>query len=344
LNIALPAELAAALETLLEGVSRRDLAARAARQSADYRAGGTSAAIADEAGALAYAIARMPATYAAARAVFARVAEAMPDFTPSSLLDIGAGPGTASWAALDAWPSIARGTMLERNGTFRALAGKLSENLAGVEILAGDIGGTIPMADLVVASYVLAELPEDRVAAVATHLWSGAQTLVLVEPGTPQGFARIRAGRAALIAAGAHVIAPCTHDAACPMRSVGESRSDQPSVGESRSDQPSVGESRSDQEKEPDWCHFSQRLPRSRDHKLAKAAQVPFEDERYSYVAATRLPTVRKGARIIAPPLEARPGVTLSLCDDVGLRGETIYRRDKKPFARARRMRWGDLF
>jgi hypothetical protein len=37
-----------------------------------------------------------------------------------------------------------------------------------------------------------------------------------------------------------------------------------------------------------DWCHFSQRLPRSRDHMLLKDADVPFEDERYSYVVVTR--------------------------------------------------------
>ena len=41
--------------------------------------------------ALAYAVARMPATYAACAAVFARLAEVVPDFRPTSLLDVGAG-------------------------------------------------------------------------------------------------------------------------------------------------------------------------------------------------------------------------------------------------------------
>ena len=38
----------------------------------------------------------------------------------------------------------------------------------------------------------------------------------------------------------------------------------------------------------PDWCHFTQRLPRSRAHKQIKEADVPFEDEKFSYVALTR--------------------------------------------------------
>ena len=42
-----------------------------------------------------------------------------------------------------------------------------------------------------------------------------------------------------------------------------------------------------------DWCHFSQRLARSRDHMLLKDASVPFEDERYSYVVATRAEAFR---------------------------------------------------
>jgi ribosomal protein RSM22 (predicted rRNA methylase) len=134
----------------------------------------------------------------------------------------------------------------------------------------------------------------------------------LIEPGTPAGFARIRAARAALIAAGAHVAAPCTHDATCPMSG-------------------------------KDWCHFSQRLPRSRDHMLLKDANVPFEDERYCYVVVTR-DGVASGARILAPPLEEKPGLTFKLCDGSGLRAQFVARRDKDAFRRARKLGWGDLF
>ena len=171
------------------------------------------------------------------------------------------------------------------------------------EILSGDLAVEKPETDLVVASYVLAELPLDRIAMTARDLWQCAKgALALIEPGTPDGFARIRAARAALIETGAHVAAPCTHDNGCPM----------------------VGE---------DWCHFSQRLPRSRDHMLLKGASVPFEDERYAYVVMTRR-KVSSGARILnarilAPPLEAKPGLTFKLCDETGLRAQFVASRDK---------------
>ncbi len=194
-------------------------------------------------------------------------------------------------------------------------------------IVAGDLGTGMPQADLVVASYVLAELPQAEAATTATDLWRGAgRALVLIEPGTPQGFARIRAARAALIAAGAHVAAPCTHDNACPMpQSEGVSRSD-------------------NQTKVDDWCHFSQRLARSRGHMALKGATVPFEDERYSYVAVTREPVTHHGARILAPPLESKPGLTFKLCDAGGLRAQFVAARDRDAYRRVRKRGWGDLF
>lgn len=319
----LPPPLAAALEGMLDGVSRKALAERAARLSDRYRAGGGSEAIAAEADALAYACARLPATGAALAAVFDAVAQALPDFQPRSLLDAGAGPGTASWMAQAAWPGLARVIMLDRNPALRALARRLADQgppaLAQADILAGDLtaeapSADLPHADMVVASYVLAELPEDQAAPVALGLWRSAQSLlVLAEPGTPQGFARIRAARAALIADGAHVAAPCTHDAVCPL----------------------VGE---------DWCHFSRRLPRSRDHMQMKGATVPFEDERYCFVAVTRAPVAHRAARILSPPLVAKPGLTFKLCDGGGLRVQFVPARDREATRRARRLGWGDLF
>ncbi|HEY0267437.1 MAG TPA: small ribosomal subunit Rsm22 family protein [Rhizomicrobium sp.] len=314
MQAALPQALTAALEALLHGVGRKDLAAAAEKLSAGYRTGQTSAALVTAADAIAYAVARSPATYAACAAVFMRLSEAVPGFAPATVLDVGAGTGAASWAADAAWPGV-RVTMLDRNPALRALARRLADaGLAGAEILSGDLAAEKPRADLVVASYVLAELAQDKAADAACDLWPSANiALALVEPGTPAGFARIRLARAALIAAGAHVAAPCTHDAPCPMSA-------------------------------DDWCHFSQRLPRARDHMLLKGATVPFEDERYAYVVVTREKPKRSTARILAPPLEAKPGLTFKLCDETGLGARFVPARDRNETRRMRRKDWGDLF
>jgi ribosomal protein RSM22 (predicted rRNA methylase) len=315
MNVSLPSELAAAIAQRLEGVSRKELAARAEAFSNAYRSGGTSRGIADELDVLAYLVARLPATYAAVTAAFEAVRETLPSFAPASLLDVGAGPGAASWAAAQLWPSLKTITMLDHNPRFLEVARALWWGPAA-NIVAGDLAYAAkqPKADLVVASYVLAELPEDRAANVACGLWAATvNTLVIVEPGTPAGFARIRAAREALTGEGAHVAAPCTHSKPCPVRS-------------------------------PDWCHFSQRLPRSRDHMQAKDANVPFEDERFSYIAVTRepLPPTNR-ARIVRQPEETKAGIGFPLCDDRGLHTANVNRRDKAIFNLLRKARWGDV-
>jgi ribosomal protein RSM22 (predicted rRNA methylase) len=296
---------------LLEGVSRKELEVRAARISAAYRAGGTSASVADRMDALAYLVARFPATYAAAHAALRRTEEASPRFSPSSLLDVGAGPGTVALAARAIWPSLGAITLLEPNAIFRRVAEELWPN---ANIVVGTLGGPLPNADLVTAGYVLAELDLAKIAQTARELWRAATAmLVLIEPGTPEGFARIRAARQALIEEGAHIAAPCTHDKECPM---------------------SGG----------DWCHFSQRLARSRDHMMVKSASVPFEDERYAYLAVSRAPLAHTQARIVKPPIEQKPAILLSLCDTSGLHVESVARRDKEQYRIARKKNWGDLF
>jgi len=320
MSVELPARLGAAIARELEGVSRKGLAERAQRTSQAYRAGrGSAGVIRDGADALAYALTRLPATYAACLRVLQEARRRAPGFTPASLLDAGSGTGAASWAALEAWPDLGRIEWLDSNPSFLAFAAALAaggpQPLATADQRCGDLtAGGFPTADLVIASYALAEIAPERQATVAGDLWGAASGLLaLVEPGTPAGFARLRAAREGLVAAGASILAPCPHENACPL----------------------VGE---------DWCHFSVRLPRSRDHRIAKAAEVPFEDERYAYLIAARpgVAHTPSAARILAPPRSGKPGIDLKLCTPAGLEARFVPRRDKPAYALARRLGWGD--
>jgi ribosomal protein RSM22 (predicted rRNA methylase) len=314
----LPAELRAALDAKLEGLSRNDVAARAAIISKTYRDGGTSSAIQSETDALAYALARMPATYAAVTACLNALMEARPDFAPERLLDVGAGPGTASWAASAAFPSLRSFTLLDANQALRTLAFELlrdSTPFAGLHYERGDARVSLDnadLSDLVVASYLIGELGEAECKSLTEAMWAKTRdTLLVVEPGTPAGYARILALRGQLIAAGAHVAAPCPHDQPCPLSP-------------------------------PDWCHFSRRLARSRAHKQIKGAELPFEDERFSYVVLTREPIVRHASRVLAQPAVGKAEIAARLCTPDGVAVAKVPRRDKSAYAAARHWRWGD--
>ena len=314
----LPAELKAALGAKLRGFSRNDAAGRAASISKTYRDGGGSGAIRSETDALAYALARMPATYAAVTASLNALCEIRPDFAPGSLLDIGAGPGTASWAAAEAFPSLQHLTLLDANDALRALALDLfrdSTRLRDIGYERGEARAALAKAgaaDLVVASYVIGEIGDAERRALAELMWQKTRdTLLVVEPGTPAGTARIIALREQLIALGAHVAAPCPHDGKCPLEA-------------------------------PDWCHFTQRLQRSRAHKQVKGAELPFEDEKFAYVALTRAPVGQRPARVLAQPEVTKVEISAKLCTPTGLALTRTPRRAKADYARARRWRWGD--
>jgi ribosomal protein RSM22 (predicted rRNA methylase) len=315
---ALPPELKAALDGKLQGFSRSEAAQRSQRISTTYRAGGGSGTIKSEADALAYALARMPATYAAVAASLNALTGIAPNLAPETLLDVGAGPGTASWAAAEAFPSLRDFTLLDANVTLSRLALDLardSSRLAECRYLPGDAGANlaeVSQSDLVIASYIIGELGEADQRKLTAAMWAKARhTLLVIEPGTPAGYARILALRSQLIAQGAYVAAPCPHEKPCPLIA-------------------------------PDWCHFSQRLPRSQAHRQIKAADVPFEDERFIYVALTRTPPPSRPARVLAPPDVGKAEITAKLCTEEGVEFAKVPRRDKAAYASARRWRWGD--
>lgn len=314
----LPAELQAALARKAEGLSRNDAAQRAGAISQTYRSGGGSARIKTSTDALAYALARMPATYAAIAASLNALIEVTPEFAPQSLLDIGAGPGTATWTAAEAFASLCAFTLLDANVALRDLAIDLAQSnphLTSMRYEPGDARKLLadaPEADFVVASYVINELNDAERRTLTDAMWAKTRdTLLVVEPGTPAGYARIIELRARLIAAGAHVIAPCPHDGQCPLKT-------------------------------PDWCHFSQRLSRSRAHKHLKGADLPYEDEKFSYVALSRMPVAQRPARVLAQPQTTKIAVTAKICAADGVATVSVPHRDKDGYKRAKKRNWGD--
>lgn len=280
----------------------------------------------EAADATAYALARLPATYAACARALAETAERLTGFAPRTLLDAGAGPGGAAWAALEAWPGLTDAVLLDSNPNFLALAQALAaggpEVLGAARRLQGDLAqpAAWPDADLVLASYALAEIPAARRSAALEALWAACRgLLVIVEPGTPDGWRRMLAARDQLLARGGVIAAPCPHAAPCPLASVAAAPGD--------------------------WCHFVQRLPRSRDHRQAKGGQAPFEDEKFCYLAAARPSLVLQppAARVLAPPRPTKSGLGLKLCLPDGVaEWRTARKRDKARFPVLRRLDWGD--
>ena len=317
-----PETLRAALTSLAEDYPTRALAQAAAAMSASYRAESESpaaAAITSPVAAVAYALTRMPATYAALAAVLSETRRRLPAWSPVSVLDVGAGPGVSAWAAGEIWPALRGVTLLERDQRMIVVGQRLLREAPvepSVTWRQADVTadwGRLPGEpfDLCVSSYMLNELPHARRLALVARLWEACGgALALVAPGTPAGFAAIREARTWLIDAGAQMVAPCPHADACPM---------------------SPG----------DWCHFSQRLARSRLHRQLKGGDAPFEDEKFSYVVAAREPGAAIAARVIRHPTVHAGHITLDLCAPGGLLRAEVTRSDRVAWRAAREASWG---
>ncbi len=312
----------------LRGAGVASLAAGVQRLMDAYRSGAVPVAPVLMSGrdVAAYAAYRMPATAAATGAAFAQLRLARPGWTPASVVDFGAGTGGASWAiAVRADP--ARMTLLEQSAEAIRLGRAI---LAEAELPAlraaawrtwrlGDADASAPLADrgdLAVSAYVLGELSQLQQEQLVDLAVATAPAVLLVEPGTPAGHRRILAARARLLAAGYHIAAPCPHQLDCPLAVPG------------------------------DWCHFAVRLQRSTLHRQVKGADLSYEDEKFSYVAAVRpelgVPDWPAG-RVVRRPQLRKNLVLLDLCQAGGRSGNLAVGKSKgEVYRRARKTSWGD--
>ncbi len=314
----------AIIEEMLKGESADKLRNISEKISENYQAGikTDTKPITRKLQAEVYAAVRMPATYAAVSAALGYALDTY-EIEGKTLTDAGAGTGAATLAAADMM-ELDRITCLECEDVMMALGekligqcGKLSENnaLSRARWIKSDIKtySFENSAAVVISSYMLNELGEDMRADVIEKLWNAAEELLLiVEPGTPRGYGVIMQARKLLMQKGAHIAAPCLHEKECAV-------------------------------KDNDWCHFTVRVPRSRLHKLIKNAEVPYEDEKFSYIAFTKEKSSAAGRRILRHPYIQKGNVRLRVCGENGIEDICVTRKDGELFKKARKADCGDV-
>jgi ribosomal protein RSM22 (predicted rRNA methylase) len=306
--VQLPEGVRRKIEERAEGVGFAALKRAAVEISNAYREGAAlPLKTADRVAA--YLVTRMPATYAAADAALREVHDRLGGASVESVLDVGAGSGSASLAASE-WLKPKRITLVERDA---AMAGFAKELLPAAEIRGEDFRHTARFAphDVVIACYALGE---STAAHLIARLWEAARVaLIVIEPGTPGGFALIRQIRAQLLELGAHMLAPCPRADACPVTG-------------------------------SDWCHFAARVERTSLHRRVKEAELNYEDEKFSYVAVSREAFALPDARIVRRPVHQPGLITLQTCTPRGFETARVSKRDREKFRAARRADWGDPF
>ncbi|MBZ5523126.1 MAG: small ribosomal subunit Rsm22 family protein [Acidobacteriia bacterium] len=317
----LPDRLSQAIEQELESVDYARLRQAVAQLTVQYQdASFAGPVIASEALRAAYLAVRLPATYAAIARVLEEIVQRAPLVEIGSLLDLGSGPGTALHAAAEAFPSMRQATAIESDADLSALGKRLGaqsahEAVRSARWIPADLrsGVNAGRHDLVVLSYALGELPAVAVNKVLTDAWAAAgEFLVLIEPGTKRGFGVVHSARSWLIAAGAPILAPCPHTDTCPMAAAG------------------------------DWCHFSARVERTSMHRRLKGGALGHEDEKFSYIVASRRPLAPASSRIVRHPQKSSGFVRLQLCTPQGLENRTVTRSQKDHYRAARKAEWGD--
>lgn len=256
---------------------------------------------------LAYLLFRLPATYAVAKHVLAKI----PVSNIKTVLDLGAGPGTASWASINIFPNLEKATLLERDPELIGIGKQLAKSIKNFYWIHQDLENlNFPISDLVIFSYSLGELKS--LEPILKKAWeSCCQFLVLIEPGTPKGFEKIKLSRDLLISWGAHIIAPCSHNKNCPI-------------------------------KEKDWCHFYKRVERSNLHRYLKEGTLSSEDEKFSYLIVSKTPYTLVGERILRFPQKKSGHTIFTICAENEIPQKVISKRTPELYKATRDLDWGD--
>lgn len=262
-------------------------------------------------GMLSYLLTRFPATLAAATHVLKEAKRCIGSF--QSLLDLGAGPGTALLAATQAGIAIDQATLIEENREFVEQGISLCPRFTKWECKDFLKQESLPQHEVSIFCYSFSEVPEDRRKKILKMAWEAAhKALILIEPGTPSAFKNLLDARDRLVEWGGHVLAPCPHSRSCPL------------LGKKN------------------WCHFSVRLQRSSLHRKIKGGELGYEDEKFCYMILSKRGQENLPPRILKSPKKQSGYLELQLCTQEGILEKKISSKDKENFRRAKKMNWGE--
>lgn len=235
-----------------------------------------------------------------------------PEVPLKTALDIGAGPGTALFALSEVFPELETISLFEKERAFIELGKKLSDDPRAVW-QEGKIDQNVHLEphDLVILAYSLGEFASLCNEELIAKLWQATKEfLIIIEPGTPLGFSHILQMRTRLLSLGAQIIAPCPHQGRCP----------------------------------ESWCHFAARCERSSAHRFLKGGSLNYEDEKFSYIIASKNSQTVNTARILRHVEKSKGEILLTLCTEEGIEKKRITRKNKQLYQIARKAEWGDTF
>lgn len=254
-----------------------------------------------------YSAFRMPATFASVGSALEQMI-ALYQKTPATLLDVGAGTGAATLACHEIFPDI-KTVCLEKETTMMTVGKTLTQNLPATwkqfDIVKENLK---EHAELVISSYMLNELSESERKQTLKKLWNATdEILLIVEPGTQTDFKNMLSIRNEMLSLGANLIAPCPHAQTCPMAADG-------------------------------YCNFSVRIARTKMQMNLKDATVPYEDEKFTYLAFSKQKISPAKSRIIRHPIIKPKMISLTLCAQNGIRPITVTKAQKEAYHKAKKV------
>ena len=312
----IPEELKDSINRLLSENKASNIIENAQTISNRYRKndGKGKRLLTNESEAVSYVISRMPATYAAVYSVFKQILVNY-DEKITSLLDVGAGTGAGTWAVNEI-ENMSQITCLEREKSMIDIGRKLMKDTIldnakwkSYDILQDEI---VEKVDIVLTSYMINELPKQERENAVLKLWQATNKLmVVIEPGTPEGFKNILNIRNLIKNQGGYIVAPCCCNGECPI-------------------------------KENDWCAFYARVARSSIHRQAKGGNLGYEDEKFSYIAFSKMPFEINGERILRHPQINSGFVKVKLCTAEGIQEKNYSKKDGEIYKKIKKLDAGE--